>query len=675
MKNEERKSPESRLQTPRLQTLRLYMQYKNLNEYIHLIISASESKDWIKARNYCEAAVKNLKMLSYTPHEKYSLYCVFGNVYISLHEHTRSMEAYYNAYLTALKYRDKQAYIIFAVQRIGSNLLATRNVEQALRRFLEVDNYYGHYGDQTNPMDAQMYVITLIDMAYCYLYKNEINKVQDIVEKKLLAYEDILAGGLYKSDYAHIKGEYYIATGEFGRARREFQECVSQDEALGYKSGVLEAEIHIATIDMLEGKPDNAIKLLQWVMKAARRIKHNYLACEAGLLLSKCYSLKNMGSKSVAVENGIRPVLKTLDIVWLYEQNREIERLFRRIPRPFQTARMQDTHVPEVLSSMINGHRTDAKSRNDIIGNTEAVQSIHQLISKIAPTDLPVLIQGETGVGKELIARAIHNGSKRTGKTWLAFNCGTLPESLLESELFGYTKGAFTGATAEKQGYIAIASGGTLFLDEISDMSPALQQKLLRVMEEKQIWRVGAEKSTAVDTRFVFASNQDIEQQVKKKLFREDLFFRINTIVINMPPLRERREDIPALAEHFAEKYSPEEAKMAVAVEAMNVLMNYAWPGNVRELENEIKKICVINKGQEVINADMISDTIRRNAKTAFVPAQEGLTMREMRELWERDVIAAALKKNGGNISRTAKQLGYTRANLYKKMKQLKFGI
>ncbi|MBI5359314.1 MAG: sigma 54-interacting transcriptional regulator [Planctomycetes bacterium] len=648
------------------------MQYKNLNEYMQLILSASESRDWIKAKNFCESAVKNLKTFSYTPHEKYNLYCSLGNVYINLQEHTRSIEAFYSAYLTALKYREKQSFIIYAVQRIGSNLLATRNVEQALRRFLEVDNYYGHYGDQTNPMDAQMYVITLIDMAYCYLYKNEISKARDIVEKKLLAYEDILSSGLYKSDYAHIKGEYYMSAGEYDKARREFQECVKQDETLGYASGALEAEIHLATVDILEGKLDNAVKLFHGIMKNARRIKHNYIFCEAGLLLSKCYSLKNMSSKTVAVENGIKPVLRTLDIVWLYEQNRGIEQLFRRVPRPSQTVRMLDTHVPEVLSSTINGHRTEVKSRDDIVGSTDVVQSIHQLISKIAPTDLPVLIQGETGTGKELIARAIHSGSKRSGKTWLAFNCGALPESLLESELFGYAKGAFTGASGEKQGYVAIASGGTLFLDEISDMSPALQQKLLRVMEEKQIWRVGAEKPTAVDTRFVFASNQDIEQLVKKKLFREDLFFRINTIVINMPPLRERREDIPELVEHFMGRYSPEGVKMAVAENAMKVFMNYSWPGNVRELENEIKKICVINKGQEIIDADMISDTIRRGVKTAVMPVLEGLTMREMRDLWERDVIASALKKNGNNVSQSAKQLGYTRANLYKKMKQLK---
>jgi transcriptional regulator with PAS, ATPase and Fis domain len=308
-----------------------------------------------------------------------------------------------------------------------------------------------------------------------------------------------------------------------------------------------------------------------------------------------------------------------------------------------------------------------------------------QLVEKIAPTDLPILIQGETGTGKELIARAIHQNSLRSKNKWFTTNCGALPETLLENELFGHIKGAFTDAKEDKKGYIELASEGTLFLDEISEMSSAMQQKLLRVLEEKLVWRVGAEKPIQVNTRFVFASNQNIEELVKTKKIREDLYYRINTIVITLPSLRERKEDIPLLVNHFLkitdesevkplqDKRSPDTHRgKEINEEVLKLLMNYNWPGNVRELENEIERICALYHGSRQITEAMLSENIKNYA--FCTPSQSGneLTLKELKKLSERNIIIDALKKCNGNITKTARQLGCLRQHLQLKIRQLK---
>ncbi|MBI5359944.1 MAG: sigma-54-dependent Fis family transcriptional regulator, partial [Planctomycetes bacterium] len=306
-----------------------------------------------------------------------------------------------------------------------------------------------------------------------------------------------------------------------------------------------------------------------------------------------------------------------------------------------------------------------------LIGGSAAMHEVYKMVEKIAPTDLPVLIQGETGTGKELIAHAIHNNSIRAKNVWLAFNCAALPQTLLESELFGYAKGAFTGAVADKKGYLEIASEGTLFIDEIADMPMVMQQKLLRALEEKQIRRIGAEKPVFVNPRFVFACNRNLEELVKNKLFREDLFYRMNAIVINLPSLRERKEDIPALVNHFLKKYSVPNEPMEITGEVMDVLCGWDWPGNIRELENEMKKICVLNKDSRTVQARMISETIRnRSTSTACGPGK-GRTLKELRENFERETILDTLRRKDGNVTRTAHELGYARPSFYEKMKQL----
>jgi transcriptional regulator with PAS, ATPase and Fis domain len=299
---------------------------------------------------------------------------------------------------------------------------------------------------------------------------------------------------------------------------------------------------------------------------------------------------------------------------------------------------------------------------------------IYNLIEKIAPTDLPVLIQGKTGTGKELVARVLHYRSLRKDKLWLVLNCSAVPETLLENELFGHTKGAFTDAHNDKKGYIELASEGTLFLDEIGNMSSNMQQKLLRVLEEKQVWRLGAEKPVPINTRFIFASNRNIEELVKVKKFREDLYYRMNTIVITLPPLRDRKDDIPLLINHFLAKYSrPSSLVLSLSSEALKLLVDYPWPGNVRELENEIKRICALYPNAITITKSMISENIINRISPLSITGNQ--SMKELTDSLHRNLIQDALKKSNGNISETARLLGCDRAGLYKKIKQLKIDI
>jgi transcriptional regulator with GAF, ATPase, and Fis domain len=231
----------------------------------------------------------------------------------------------------------------------------------------------------------------------------------------------------------------------------------------------------------------------------------------------------------------------------------------------------------------------------EIIGTSEALQSVFRLVEKVAATTTNILIEGESGTGKELVARAIHHNSPRAARPFVAINCGALPETLLESELFGHTKGAFTGAVAAKTGLLRSAEGGTVFLDEIGEVSPAMQVRLLRAVQEHEVTPVGAGGAVAFDARIICATNRDLEKEVSEGRFREDLFYRLNVIEIHLPPLRERREDIPLLVRHFITRTAREQGQpeKPISREAMTALINYAFPGNVRELQNAIERASI----------------------------------------------------------------------------------
>jgi DNA-binding NtrC family response regulator len=305
---------------------------------------------------------------------------------------------------------------------------------------------------------------------------------------------------------------------------------------------------------------------------------------------------------------------------------------------------------------------------HDIISKSPRMLEVLELAREVASLRSTVLIRGESGTGKELVARAIHFSGSRAQKPFIAVSCAALAETLLESELFGYEKGSFTGAAERKKGKFELADGGTIFLDEIGDIGPKLQADLLRVLQERSFYRVGGSEEVQVDVRVIAATHKDLRAMVEEGQFREDLYYRLNVIEIHIPPLRERREDIPLLAEHFVERLSHELGKPVdeIAQDAMRLLMDHAWPGNVRELENAIERAIVSCRGRTLTAEDF---SFLRNNGPAKVQIPDNLTLAEM----ERLMIEATLRRTGGNVKEAAASLGIDRSTLYEKLKR--YGI
>jgi two-component system response regulator HydG len=300
-----------------------------------------------------------------------------------------------------------------------------------------------------------------------------------------------------------------------------------------------------------------------------------------------------------------------------------------------------------------------------IIGKDPTMQLIYKLIEDIAPTDATGLIQGESGTGKELVARAIHRLSTRKNKPFVVINCSAYPATLLESELFGHEKGAFTGAIRQKAGRFEQAHGGTVFLDEIGEIAPSAQIKLLRVLQTQKFERLGGEKTLTVDVRIIAATNKDLLLEVKKGLFREDLYYRLNVIPIQLPPLLERRNDIPLLARHFLHRFAEEQGKKIeqFSPEAMRLLLDYSWPGNVRELENTVEHATVLAKGSRVEASDL---------PAALYSAISATDIGKPPTLvdHEKKLLQEVLEKCGWNKKQAAKRLGISRSTLYEKLKK-----
>jgi len=302
----------------------------------------------------------------------------------------------------------------------------------------------------------------------------------------------------------------------------------------------------------------------------------------------------------------------------------------------------------------------------DLIGESPAMHKVCALLEKVIPSPITVLLTGETGTGKETVARAIHyNGSRREHR-FVAINCGALPENLLESELFGHRAGAFTGATGHKVGLFEAAEGGTVFLDEIAETSPAMQVKLLRVLQEGEVMRVGETEPRKVDVRTIAATNRELDKEIEAGRFREDLYYRLSVFPIALPALRERSSDIPLLAAHLLEKHA--EGPPGITPDAMDAMTRYDWPGNVRELENEIERALVLTPQGEAIARDVLSERVRGAGAGGTERRREG-ELRDAVVAVEQEMIRSALELSRGNKTRTARQLGITRWTLLKKMK------
>jgi Nif-specific regulatory protein len=306
-----------------------------------------------------------------------------------------------------------------------------------------------------------------------------------------------------------------------------------------------------------------------------------------------------------------------------------------------------------------------------LVGRSPAIDALRSTIRRVADTELAIMVLGENGTGKEVVSRLIHYWSRRRDRPFIAVNCAAISETLLESELFGHERGAFTDARETRQGKFELASGGTLFLDEIGDLSPGGQAKLLRVLEEKLVVRVGGSKPIHTDARVVAATNQDLAALVRERRFRQDLYFRLNVVCLELPPLRQRPEDVLLLAEHFLGQFCRQahRAPLAIAPGAQERLLGHAWPGNVRELRNLMERLVYLLPGETIEAQDIVLSRSPAAAVAAVEPASRPLT--EATDAFQIEYVQRAIEAAGGNMSDAARRLGLHRSNLYRKMRQL----
>jgi transcriptional regulator with PAS, ATPase and Fis domain len=311
------------------------------------------------------------------------------------------------------------------------------------------------------------------------------------------------------------------------------------------------------------------------------------------------------------------------------------------------------------------------KKRDDfkeIIGKSEEIQAVFNLVNKVADTDSTILISGESGTGKELIAKAIHYRSGCANNPFVSINCGALPENLLESELFGHVKGSFTGAIRDKEGMFKVANGGTFFLDEVGETSLAIQVKLLRVLQEREIIPVGGTAPIKVDVRLIAATNADLEKAVREERFRADLYYRLNVIPVLIPPLRERRDDIPLLVDHFLHHASERSGRRkAISKESIELLSNYDWPGNVRELENIVERACILQEGDE-IQVEDLPEKVRHhsNERRKVVMQETQMTLDEL----EKEYLVSVLEETSWQKKKASAILGINASTLYRKIQR-----
>jgi len=332
-----------------------------------------------------------------------------------------------------------------------------------------------------------------------------------------------------------------------------------------------------------------------------------------------------------------------------------------------------------------------------IIGESKPIRDVFDVVTRAAGSQSTVMIYGESGTGKELIARALHKNSPRASKPFIAVNCGAIPHELLEGELFGYEKGSFTGAVNTRIGRLELANQGTIFFDEIGDMPTSLQVKLLRVLAEREIDRIGSTKPTSIDIRVITATHRNLEESIKAGSFREDLFYRLNIIPINLPPLRERKTDVPLLANHFLKQLNETGAPKTISDEAMQFLVNYSWPGNIRELANFVERMVVLSIGSTITPRDLpekvLGDTpkekwrllekeeegnpaqiLQQSLRQSFyvgIP-EEGINLKKMVEEFEKELLLEALEKTGWVKNKAANLLDLNRTTLVEKLKKLK---
>ncbi len=348
------------------------------------------------------------------------------------------------------------------------------------------------------------------------------------------------------------------------------------------------------------------------------------------------------------------------------------EGAFDMLEKPFKAEKLRTA----VTRALQNGHRSNGgrAGLDELVGKSPVMLRVFDLIERVAPGDANITIVGESGTGKELVARSIHARSSRSQKAFVPVNCGAFPENLFESELFGYEKGAFTGAYRRKPGLLEFADQGTFFLDEICELSGSLQVKLLRMLQDRKIRRVGGTELIDVDVRIIAATNQDPERAVEEGCLREDLYYRLNVITIELPPLRDRREDIPLLANHFVEKYTKATSKVirGVSKDALEYLINYSWPGNVRELENVIERAITLTRDEWIATSDLPDRVVAPDVDTPTSAFSQPLKLAREQVLarFEKEYLTNMLLRFRGNVTRAAKASGIDRRTFHRLLKR-----
>ena len=435
---------------------------------------------------------------------------------------------------------------------------------------------------------------------------------------------------------------------------RKTLDGVLSDE--GYK--VLASESAEKALDMLSRSLVDAVLLDVWLpgmdgLEALKRIRETYPLLP--VIMISGHGTIDMAVK--AVKNGA----------------------FDFIEKPISLDKLLITLARAIEREMLRSENVELKERVErkfrMVGDSDAMRRLRAEIGAAGPTNASVLISGENGSGKEIVAREIHRHSRRANKPFVAVNCAAIPDELIESELFGHERGAFTGAVGKRRGRFEMADGGTLFLDEVGDMSPRTQAKILRVLEERAFERVGGGEKIRADVRIIAASNRNLPKEVAAGRFREDLFFRLNVFPVFVPALRDRKEDIPAIAGHFIEEICGEQGKETkkFASDAMQRMLAHPWPGNVRELRNVVERLVILSMGQ-TIEEETVRRVLATDLPAAEPPLAQALGEESFREAtlaFEKAYLERKLRENDFNISRTAEKLGLDRTSIHRKMKQL----
>ena len=437
-------------------------------------------------------------------------------------------------------------------------------------------------------------------------------------------------------------------------------------------------EIVLRSCRRILERDDYEIDIARDGLEALQKVNEN----DYGVMILDIMMPRMDGMEVLRRVKEARPDMEVIMITGLHEITTAVKAMklgaFDYLPKPFEPEDLQ-LLVRRAFDrrNHLQGDAADNRSGvsyhfENIIGDSAAMQRVFRLVAHCAPTNSTVMLRGESGTGKEVIARAIHYNSLRKDRPFVAVDCTSLSENLLESELFGHVKGSFTGATANKKGLFETADGGTLFLDEIGNISLSTQAKLLRFIEEREFKAVGDTRVQKVDVRLITATNKDLEGMVADGEFRDDLYYRINIFPIEIPPLRERREDIPLLAAHFLEKYSEDmqHASTELSPTALNLLMNHAWPGNVRELENVVQRALIL-AGGEVIRQGHLANIVDLLPQMDIDVPRTSEELKEIKKIArqksvenvERHFVLAALKRNGWNVTRAAEETGMQRSN------------